>query len=85
MTKEKEKFDVAIAAKELLALFEAHSTDDKGALLVSEHGLAAMSNFFGDVPKEERGYVFLNFLADLYEAGHKYDMQQFLNMKEVPE
>ncbi len=90
MTKEKE-FDVEGASRQLLRLFEAHSRTYVGwgdklgeyPTVVSEEGLLKMSTFFSTVPEEERGYVFLSFLADLYEEGYKYDAQQFLNMEEA--
>ena len=80
MTKEKE-FDVAVASRQLLKLFEEYTKEIDGARLVSEEGLQNMSTYFGTVPEEERRYVFLFFLADLYEEGYKYDAQQFLNME----
>ena len=66
MMREKE-FDVEGAAYILLDIFEKHSEKIEGAYLVPEEGLNELSIFFGTVPEEERGYVFLSFLADLYE------------------
>ena len=89
MTKEKREryynnlYDTEAASKQLLELFEEFSEGRNGASLVSEEGLQNMSTYFGTVPEEERGYVFLSFLADLYEEGYKYDAQQFLNMEEA--
>ncbi len=89
MTNEKENsFDIKAAAENLLSMFEDHMGETReeyteGVSLISEEGLYEMSTFFGTVPEEERGFVFLAFLAHLYDEGHKYNMQQFLQMEEM--
>jgi len=83
--KEQDDQDVDDAAGELFTLFEHHSSFASGVSLVSEEGLFEMSHFFGAVPEEDRGYVFLSFLSLLYEDDYRYDMQQFLQMDGVEE
>lgn len=77
--------DIEMAASSLFNLFEEHSIIKEGASLVSDVGLEEMSSFFGRVPEEERGDVFLTFLGMLYEVGASHDMQQFIQMEEVEE
>lgn len=78
-------YDIEGAATNLFDIFMQYSVEREEVLLVSEVGLQAMSNAFGMVPEWERGYVFLNFLANLYDKDFKYDMQQFLNMEPTEE
>ena len=75
--------DIDDAAGELFDLFEHYSVYKNEVNLVSEEGLFEMSMFFGTVPEDIRGYVFLSFLSMLYDADYRYDMQQFLQMDEV--
>jgi len=77
------EFDIDIAANGLLDLFEDNTEIESGASMVTEEGLINMGEFFDDVPREDRGYVFLAFLGRLYEEGYSYDMQQFLTMEQV--
>ena len=68
----------------LLKIFEDFSEEDEyGARLVSDMGLEAMSTYYGTIPYNQRGMVFISFLSDLYDSGHCYNMQQFLDMEEV--
>jgi len=83
--KEQDEQDVDDAAGELFTLFEHHSSFASGVSLVSKEGLFEMSHFFGTVPEEDRGYVFLSFLSLLYDDDYRYDMQQFLQMDGVEE
>ena len=78
--------DINDAAGDLLTLFEVYSEEDgDGARLVSEEGLTNMSAYYGTVPEEARGMVFLAFLANLYDEGHIYNVKQFTEMDEVNE
>jgi hypothetical protein len=70
----------------MLALFQEHSVarfvapeDEDPVHFVSDDGRQVLSDYFGTVPEDLRGYVFLFFLSKLYEAGIIYDMQQFLD------
>ena len=78
-------YDVDKSATNLLHLFKEHMDVVKEVSHVSKKGLKEMSSYFGTVPMEERGYVFLSFLAFLFEEGFKYDLQQFLKMEAVEE
>jgi hypothetical protein len=83
MMNDPEEYDVDEAASVLTMLFEDNSEDEEGALLVSSDGLQLMGDFFGTVPREERGIVFLSFLSNLYAEGHCYNVQQFLDMEPI--
>lgn len=73
-------------ATQLFNLFEQHANKvDKESVRVSEPGLKEMSLFFAAVPRENRGYVFLNFLNKLYINNYSYDLLQFMDMEKVDE
>ena len=76
-------YDVDKSAGNLLHLFKEHMDTVKEVSIVSQKGLKEMSAYFGTIPLEERGYVFLSFLAFLFEEGFKYDLQQFLKMEAI--
>ena len=80
-----EEQDIVYAAKGLLSRFKGCNKKEDGVYLVSEYGLENMSTYFGTVPKEERGHVFLEFLCMLYDHEYIYDVRQFLGMEEVKE
>lgn len=85
MDKKEKAFNVDGAANNLFKLFEDNTFEEDGAQLATEKGLGLMSEFFGTVPMEERGYVFIAFLGMLYETDRRYDKHQFLNMEAVEE
>lgn len=68
-------------ADELFEIFKTYSTEVGGVMMTSNFGLDELSHTFGQVPEDERGYVFLSFLANLRDAEYGYDMQKFLNME----
>lgn len=82
---ENESFDTERAADTLLDMFEQYAKDVGGAFRVTQDGLEEMSEFFGTIPLEDRGYTFLNFLGMLNESDYSFDMRQFMEMEEVRE
>ena len=83
MTKENnEEYDTEAAASKLVDLFIKHSFGiPEEGVRVSDEGLKLMQGYFGDVPVEERGYVFISFLAKLTEQDYSYDVLQFMDME----
>ena len=84
MTKEKE-FNINAASNRLLELFEEFSEERQGVSFVSEEGLQSMSIYFGTVPRDERGEVFITFLFLLYSKEYYYNVRQFSDMEEIDE
>jgi hypothetical protein len=84
MTSEnKEAANTEAAAENLLFLFEGHVNIGEETQEVTDQGLFEMSAFFGTVPPEQRGNVFLTFLTRLHDKGYHYSMQQFLNVDDM--
>ena len=77
--------DIEQDAHFLLGLFEEHSYDYDEERLVSERGLELMTTYFDNVDRDDRGFVFLEFLNLLHHNGYKYEMDQFMDMDETDE
>lgn len=81
MNGREEHIDHAIQAMawELADLFDEHSwTDAEGdTLYVTEEGLEAMADHFGEILPELRGDVYEHFIKELDERGIDYDVTQF--------
>ena len=82
---DKKEYDTELEAYTMLVIFESYIIHDNGGHRISDTGLAALSHYFEGVPRDERGHVFLNFLALLNQAGYHCDVSQFTGMEDQEE
>lgn len=70
-------------AHKLFEIFEENGVENPdGTTEVTVDGLAEMTEYFDEVPEEERAFVFLEFLQILSQNGFSYDVRQFLDVGE---